>query len=135
MSHQHGVWNYAIMQGLVVLISGAAGIWLFYVQHQFENTYWERDPQWEYPQAALAGSSYYRLPKWLQWFSGSIGFHHIHHLSSKVPNYNLEACHRSNAMFQAVPTLTLKSSLRALSLRLWDEERHRLVGYDVSSVR
>lgn len=132
MSYQHGIWAYAIIQGLVVMISGAAGVWLFYVQHQFENTYWEHDTQWEYPQAALVGSSYYKLPKWLQWFSGNIGFHHIHHLSSKIPNYNLESCHQSSAMFKAVPTLTLMSSLRALSLRLWDEERYRLVGYEAS---
>lgn len=130
MSLKHGMGAYVLMQTLVVIIAGAAGVWLFYVQHQFEDTYWRRDDQWEYPQAAMAGSSFYKLPRWLQWFSGNIGFHHIHHLSSKIPNYNLEECHLSNAMFESVPTLTLGSSMRSLSLRLWDEDTERLVGYD-----
>ncbi|MCX6848198.1 MAG: fatty acid desaturase, partial [Verrucomicrobia bacterium] len=108
---------------------GGIGIWMFYVQHQFEDVYWERDENWDYTAAALQGSSFYKLPKVLQWFSGNIGFHHIHHLSPRIPNYNLERCHKADPMFQEVRPITLFSSLRSLSLRLWDEQLGRLVGY------
>ena len=104
-------------------------MWLFYVQHQFEDTYWEADPNWDFFMAAVRGSSYYKLPKWLQWFSGNIGFHHIHHLSSRIPNYNLERCHNSEPLFQSVRPMTLRSSLKSLGLRLWDEDKRSLVGY------
>jgi omega-6 fatty acid desaturase (delta-12 desaturase) len=87
-------------------------VWLFYVQHQFEDTYWEHTDDWEYAQAALQGSSYYKLPKVLQWFTGNIGLHHIHHLSSRIPNYALQQCHDDNPEFQQVSTLTLLSSQR-----------------------
>ncbi|HEV8599377.1 MAG TPA: fatty acid desaturase [Gemmatimonadales bacterium] len=113
----------------VVLISGTIGVWLFYVQHQFEDAYWRDSEDWDYATAAVAGSSYFRLPKVLQWFTGNIGFHHVHHLSPKIPNYQLERCHRENPTFQKVTTLTLWQSIRTLGLKLWDEESGRMVGF------
>jgi len=113
----------------VFLLSGAAGVWLFYVQHQFEDAYWRGGDDWDYATAAVAGSSYFRLPKVLQWFTGNIGFHHVHHLSPKIPNYRLERCHKENPTFQKVVTLTLRESVRTLGLRLWDEESGRMVGF------
>ena len=113
----------------VFLISGSAGVWLFYVQHQFEDAYWRGAPEWDYATAAVAGSSYFRLPKVLQWFTGNIGFHHVHHLSPKIPNYRLERCHRENPTFQKVTTLTMWESVRTLGLKLWDEDTGRMVGW------
>jgi omega-6 fatty acid desaturase (delta-12 desaturase) len=120
---------YLLIQVSVVSIGGTAGVWLFYVQHQFEGVYWERREEWDYTTAALQGSSFYKLPKVLQWFSGNIGFHHIHHLSPRIPNYNLEKCHNAEPLFQTVPPVTLFSSFKSFTFRLWDEQRHRLVGY------
>ncbi len=120
---------YLILQVTVVTIAGSAGIWLFYVQHQFEGVYWERREQWDYVKAALQGSSFYKLPRILQWFSGNIGFHHIHHLSPRIPNYHLEKCHRAEPLFQTVKPVTLLSSLKSFTFRLWDERRQRMVGY------
>jgi omega-6 fatty acid desaturase (delta-12 desaturase) len=99
------------------------------VQHQFEGVYWERGGNWDYTTAALQGSSFYKLPRVLQWFSGNIGFHHLHHLSSRIPNYHLEKCHEADPLFQSVPSVTLFASLKSLTFRLWDEQRRRLVGY------
>jgi omega-6 fatty acid desaturase (delta-12 desaturase) len=99
------------------------------VQHQFEGVYWDRREEWDYTEAALRGSSFYKLPRILQWFSGNIGFHHLHHLSPRIPNYHLEKCHEADPVFQRVPHVTLFTSLKSLSLRLWDEQRNRLVGY------
>jgi omega-6 fatty acid desaturase (delta-12 desaturase) len=113
----------------VIAIASAAGTWLFYVQHQFERTYWEHTPQWDYTLAAMHGSSYYKLPRILQWFTGNIGFHHIHHLSPRIPNYHLQKCHEQNPLLQRVVHLTLTSSLRTVWLALWDEERRRLVTF------
>lgn len=113
----------------IFLLSGAAGVWLFYVQHQFEDAYWREGKDWDYATAAVAGSSYFRLPKVLQWFTGNIGFHHVHHLSPKIPNYRLERCHRENPSFQKVVTLTMGQSVRTLWLKLWDEENGRMVGF------
>lgn len=123
-------WKAYLMIHLPILImAGAAGIWLFYVQHQFEDTYWNRDEQWDFAEAAFAGSSFYRLPRVLQWFSGNIGFHHVHHLSPKIPNYRLEACHRKFAALRTAPELGLRASLETAKLRLWDSERRKLVGW------
>jgi omega-6 fatty acid desaturase (delta-12 desaturase) len=113
----------------VIWISSTVGIWLFYVQHNFLPSYWERHENWEFPKAGLQGSSFYKLPALLQWFSGNIGFHHIHHLSPKIPNYNLPKCHEENSLFQVKP-LTIRSSLKSLSLRLYDEERRMMVGWE-----
>jgi omega-6 fatty acid desaturase (delta-12 desaturase) len=124
-----GVVPYLVIQLTVLLVAGAAGIWLFYLQHQFEDAYWERGENWDYAAAALQGSSFLRLPRIVQWFSGNIGFHHIHHLSPRIPNYNLERCHESDPVFQAVRPMTLLESLRALGLRLWDESAKKLVSF------
>lgn len=124
-----GLEAYLIIQLTILLVAGSAGIWLFYVQHQFEGVYWERREEWDYAIAALQGSSFYKLPKVLQWFSGNIGFHHIHHLSPRIPNYNLEKCYRAEPLFQTVKPVTLFASLKSLNLRLWDEQRRKLVSY------
>ena len=129
MSLTVGVKSYLLVQLPVLMITGSVGLWLFYVQHQFEGVYWERRRHWDFASAALNGSSFYKLPRLLQWFTGSIGFHHIHHLSPAIPNYNLEACHEANPIFRKVRAITLWSSTKALSLRLWDEQRKRLVGW------
>jgi omega-6 fatty acid desaturase (delta-12 desaturase) len=113
----------------VSMLSAAVGMWLFYVQHQFDGVYWARREKWDFAGAAVNGSSFYRLPKILQWFTGNIGFHHVHHLNPAIPNYNLERCHREQPMLRTVRPLTLFASLRSLTFRLWDEQRQRLVGY------
>ncbi len=119
-----------LMIGLpVIVLAATVGTWLFYVQHQFERTYWEHTPQWDYTLAALHGSSYYKLPRVLQWFTGNIGFHHIHHLSPRIPNYNLQKCHEENPALQRVVQLTLLGSLKTVLLALWDEEQRRLVTF------
>jgi omega-6 fatty acid desaturase (delta-12 desaturase) len=111
------------------LLAGSAGIWLFYVQHQFEDAYWESSEQWSYADAALRGSSYLKLPKVLQFFTGNIGLHHVHHLSARVPNYNLQRAHDEVPLFHDVPVLTMGDGLRATRLKLWDGERGRLVTF------
>ena len=99
------------------------------MQDQFEDAYWEQEESWDYNLAALKGSSYYKLPKVLQWFTGNIGFHHIHHLSPRIPNYRLEQCHEENPIFQETIQLTLRTSLASMFLSLWDEDRKRLVSF------
>ena len=113
----------------VVLIAGALGVWLFYVQHQFETTYWVRGEEWDVAKAAIEGSSFYDLPLVLHWFTGNIGYHHIHHLASRIPNYNLRACFESNPLLRKAPTLTIWQSLRCVNFKLWDEELQRMVGF------
>jgi omega-6 fatty acid desaturase (delta-12 desaturase) len=112
-----------------LLLAGAAGIWLFYVQHQFEDTYWQPHDGWKYADAALRGASYYRLPRVLEWMTGSIGLHHVHHIDPRIPNYKLRQCHEENSEFHDVTVLTLRESLRTASLKLWDADRGRLVGF------
>jgi omega-6 fatty acid desaturase (delta-12 desaturase) len=124
-----GLKAYLIIQLTILATAGSIGVWLFYVQHQFEGVYWERGDDWDFTQAALQGSSFYKLPKVLQWFSGNIGFHHIHHLSPRIPNYRLEKCHQAEPLFQTVKPVTLFSSLKSFSFRLWDEQQRKLVGY------
>jgi len=121
--------EFLILQLPTMGIAGTAGVWMFYVQHQYDTVYWEKHNDWDYTSAALQGSSFYKLPKVLQWFSGNIGFHHIHHLNPRIPNYNLERCHNSHEIFTSIPPLTLRTSLKSLSLRLWDEESKTLVGF------
>lgn len=113
----------------VLLLSGAAGVWLFYVQHQFESAYWRRSDAWNIEQSAVAGSSYYDLPAILRWFSGNIGYHHLHHMATRIPNYRLRECFDSDASLQQVPRLTLWTSLRTARLRLWDEQALRMVPF------
>jgi omega-6 fatty acid desaturase (delta-12 desaturase) len=124
-----GLKAWLILQLTVLMTAASAGVWLFYVQHQFEGVYWERNEDWDYATAALKGSSFYKLPRVLQWFSGNIGFHHIHHLSPRIPNYHLEKCHQAEPLFQTVKPVTLFSSFKSFTFRLWDEQRRKLVGY------
>ncbi|HRX86373.1 MAG TPA: fatty acid desaturase, partial [Phycisphaerae bacterium] len=102
---------------------------LFYVQHQFEDAYWERGAAWDRTAACLQGSSYYALPRVLEWFTGSIGYHHIHHLDSRIPNYRLKACFAADRRLQDVRHLTIRQSLACLTAKLWDEEQGRMVGF------
>lgn len=119
----------------IFYLSGVLGIWLFYVQHQFEDTYYESEQNWNYEEAAFEGSSFYKLPKILHWITGNIGFHHIHHLSSRIPNYYLERVHDKNPYPQRVRTITLPTSLRSLKFRIWNEEHKRLVRFkDIKQV-
>ena len=121
---------YVIVQLLVLFFGASAGIWLFYIQHNFEDVYWETHSQWDYFKASLQGSSFYKLPAVLRWFSGNIGYHHIHHLGAKIPNYNLPRAYKENPIFHVKP-LTILSSLKSLTLRLYDEETRKLVGWSV----
>jgi omega-6 fatty acid desaturase (delta-12 desaturase) len=111
------------------LLAGSAGIWLFYVQHQFEDAYWKQSSDWSYIDAALHGSSYLKLPRVLQFFSGNIGLHHVHHLNAKIPNYNLQRAHDENPIFHQVPVLTLRDGVRAMRLKPWDESRGSLITF------
>jgi omega-6 fatty acid desaturase (delta-12 desaturase) len=123
-------WKAYLMIHIPVLFfMCSAGVWLFYVQHNFEGTYWERNEKWDFFKAGFQGSSFYKLPAVLQWFTGNIGFHHIHHLNSRIPNYRLPRCYRENPVFHVRP-LTLLSSLRSARLRLWDEQNRRMVGFE-----
>ncbi len=128
------VWSvgwktYLLVQLPVLLLGTSAGVWLFYVQHNFDPTYWERHNKWEFVKAGFEGSSYYQLPAILQWFTGNIGFHHIHHLSPKIPNYKLPKCYRENSVFHVRP-MTILASLSSLKMRLYDEERRIMVGWE-----
>jgi omega-6 fatty acid desaturase (delta-12 desaturase) len=122
--------SFVMIQGPIFMVSGLLGIWLFYVQHQFEDSYFENEDEWSYVQAAVDGSSYYKLPKLLQWITGNIGFHHVHHLSPKVPNYNLEKAHLATPPLHKATTITVATSLKSLRYRLWDEERKTFVAFN-----
>jgi len=123
-------WRAAVLVYVPAMyIAAAAGIWLFYVQHQFEDAYWKDHGEWDYATSAIRGSSYFKLPAVLQWFTGNIGLHHVHHLGPRIPNYKLERCHTENPLFHQVTVLTLRQSLATMRLALWDEESQRLVGY------
>jgi omega-6 fatty acid desaturase (delta-12 desaturase) len=118
-----------MLQAPIVLISSMAGVWLFYTQHQFEYTYWRRKGEWDFDEAAIQGSSFYDLPRLLSWFTADIGIHHIHHLSSRIPNYRLRECLAENPEFHDVGRLTLRDSFRCAFLALWDEGADRLVSF------
>lgn len=124
-----GFWTVAIVHLTLVVVAGSAGVWLFYVQHQFEETSWDRAEAWDFYRAGVHGSSFYDLPRVLHWLTGNIGYHHIHHLASQIPNYHLAACFRENPSLQRVTRLTLRQSLRCARLKLWDEDRRALVGF------
>ncbi|CAM4304705.1 fatty acid desaturase [Bacillus paramycoides] len=124
-----GWQSFLLVQGSIFLISGSVGIWLFYVQHTFEDSYFEEDKEWEYVKAAVEGSSFYKLPKLLQFLTGNIGFHHVHHLSPRVPNYKLEEAHNNTLPLKNVPTITLATSLRSIRFRLWDEQNNNFVSF------
>ncbi|EJP99563.1 fatty acid desaturase [Bacillus cereus] len=121
--------SFLLVHGSIFLIAGSIGIWLFYVQHTFEDSYFEEDKEWEYVKAAVEGSSFYKLPKILQFLTGNIGFHHVHHLSPRVPNYKLEEAHNNTLPLKNVPTITLATSLRSIRFRLWDEQNNNFVSF------
>lgn len=124
-----GFKEFLMIQAPITIFSSIVGVWMFYVQHQFEDVYWEHSEDWDYMRASLEGSSFYKLPKLFQWFSGNIGFHHIHHLSHRIPNYKLEECYNSEPIFQEIEPLTFVQSLRLINFRLWDEETRTMVGW------
>jgi len=124
-----GVPIFLLIELPLRVLSAAAGSWLFYIQHQYEEAYWQPQQSWDFLESALAGSSYYRLPRVLRWFTGNIGYHHIHHLNSRIPNYNLAACYAAEPAFRQVVTLGLWQSFRCASLKLWDEESQRMVTF------
>jgi len=130
-----GWQSFLLVHGTIFLIAGSVGIWLFYVQHTFEDSYFEEDKDWEYVKAAVEGSSFYKLPKILQFLTGNIGFHHVHHLSPRVPNYKLEEAHNNTLPLKNVPTITLATSLQSLRFRLWDEKSNNFVSFkDVKNI-
>lgn len=124
-----GFLPWLAIQLTTITVAATSGVWLFYVQHQYEDTYWADGEEWDYTAAAIDGSSFYKLPKVLQWFSGNIGFHHIHHLSSRIPNYRLEECHNSHPMFRDVKPLTPLASWKCMTFRLWDQENKKLISF------
>jgi omega-6 fatty acid desaturase (delta-12 desaturase) len=124
-----------LIQLPIMAIAAIIGVWLFAVQHRFEETIWQRDPEWKFGSASLQGSSYLKLPRILQWFTGNIGFHHIHHLNPRIPNYRLPDCQIAIPELRSVPSLRLWDALRAPFFALWDEERQRMVGFSVSRSR
>jgi omega-6 fatty acid desaturase (delta-12 desaturase) len=128
-------WQFMLVAYFLPYYAAAmAGVWLFYVQHQFEDAYWADHNEWNYVDAALLGSSHLRLPRVLAWFTGNIGLHHVHHVAPRIPNHRLQECHDRNPLFQKSPTVTLRSGTRALRLALWDEDGKRLVSFrDIDS--
>jgi acyl-lipid omega-6 desaturase (Delta-12 desaturase) len=124
-----GFKAYALIQFPVIFFAGVIGVWLFYIQHQFEGVYWSRHDQWDPIKASLHGSSYYKLPKVIQWFTGNIGLHHIHHLRSRIPNYNLQKAYDDTKAFLDIKPLTIRKSITCLQLKLWDEKDQKLVGF------
>jgi omega-6 fatty acid desaturase (delta-12 desaturase) len=124
-----GFKAYALIQFPVLFFAGVIGVWLFYIQHQFEGVYWSRHTQWDSITASLQGSSYYKLPKVLQWFTGNIGLHHVHHLRPRIPNYNLQSAYDDTKVFLDVKPLTIGKSITCLRLKLWDEKGQKLVGF------
>jgi omega-6 fatty acid desaturase (delta-12 desaturase) len=124
-----GLGPFLLVHVPVVMLASSVGSWLFFVQHQFERAYWEPDDRWDFVRSAIEGSSYYRLPRVLQWFTGNIGFHHIHHLDSRIPNYNLSDCHAAVPELRQAVTLGIWDSLRCARLKLWDERLQRMVTF------
>jgi acyl-lipid omega-6 desaturase (Delta-12 desaturase) len=120
---------YLLIQGTTLVVAGAVGAWMLYVQHQYEETYYQAADEWEFERSALQGSSFLRLPRPLAWVVGNANYHHVHHLSAKIPNYRLRAAHEEQPMFARTPEVTLRTGIGALRLKLWDGERQCLVGY------
>lgn len=130
MSLLIGFWTFAVIQLSILYIAAISGLWLFYLQHQYEDVSWFRNNDWNFRTVALHGSSFVKFPKLLQWFSGNIGFHHIHHMNARIPNYNLNKCYRENTVFKEVKPVTFLMSLRSLKLRLWDEQIQKMVSFN-----
>jgi omega-6 fatty acid desaturase (delta-12 desaturase) len=124
-----GLRTFLVIYLPMVAISATAGVWLFYVQHQFDGTYWAEKGAWDSTRAALEGSSFYKLPAVLQWFTGNIGYHHVHHVRARIPNYHLQRCHEAIPAIRAVRPLGLLESLQCAWLDLWDEEQHKLISF------
>lgn len=124
-----GLKTYVLIQLPTILLAGAIGVWMFYVQHQFAGVYWSRHAEWDPVKAALRGSSYYRLPRLLQWFTGNIGLHHIHHAQPRIPFYKLPQCYAETPVMQEVMPLTVRGSFASLFLNLWDEKRNKLISF------
>ncbi|HSM61166.1 MAG TPA: fatty acid desaturase [Longimicrobiales bacterium] len=124
-----GLQRFLLVQGPLTFIASSLGVWLFYVQHQFEHTYWQWHRSWDYYEASLYGSSYLVLPKPLQWITASIGVHHVHHMSARIPNYKLQQVHDENPEFHVVSKVTLKDTWHLVNLTLWDEEHNRLIRF------
>jgi omega-6 fatty acid desaturase (delta-12 desaturase) len=135
MAELVGLRKFLLVQLPISVIAGSLGVFLFYIQHQFEDTHWREHIKWNFHTAAFWGSSLYELPPVLRWFSGNIGFHHVHHLASKISNYRLRRCLAENPPLQQANRLTLPQSLSCMSLKLWDEEHHKLVGFRSISAR
>lgn len=127
--------RFLLLDAPSALMAGSIGVWLFYVQHQYEQGYWKDSASWSYEEAALRGASYLKLPKVLQFFTGNIGLHHVHHLSARIPNYNLQGAHDALPLFREVPTLSLWGGIRCVKLKLWDEEHGRLVTFRQARLR
>jgi omega-6 fatty acid desaturase (delta-12 desaturase) len=121
--------TYLLIQGTTLVAGGAVAAWMLYIQHQYEDTYYMSGGDWQFELAALKGSSYLELPRPLAWVVGNANYHHVHHLSAKIPNYRLRAAHDEQPMFAATPVVTLRNSVAALRLKLWDEQRGCLVGF------
>ena len=134
MSMLIGVKAFILIQLPIISFAGIFGFWLFYVQHQFAGVYWARKGEWDALRAAMEGCSFYRLPAVLRWFSGNIGYHHVHHLGAKIPNYRLKECYDAVPALQARTPLTFRNSLSTIHLKVWDEERRELVGLQVVDV-
>ncbi|ESS72642.1 fatty acid desaturase Des [Methyloglobulus morosus KoM1] len=130
MSLTLGFYNYLLIQFPIILIAASVGMWMFYVQHQYEDVYWARNDSWDLTRSGLEGSSYYKLPVVMQWIVGNIGLHHIHHVRANIPNYNLQRCYNEVPALQAVTPLTLRKSVQSLWLNLWDEEKQKLVSFN-----
>jgi omega-6 fatty acid desaturase (delta-12 desaturase) len=129
LSFMFGIEAYLVIQLSVMFVGGSIGVWMFYVQHQFEEVYWEEASGWNSVDAALKGSTFYQLPAVLEWFSGNIGYHHIHHLNSRIPNYHLKACYKSISELQEVKTVRFKDSLHLALLQIYDQKRKRLISF------
>jgi omega-6 fatty acid desaturase (delta-12 desaturase) len=126
-----GVWQYLAIQVAVLWMAGSAGIWLFYVQHQFEDSYWDRAENWNYVASALLGASFYKLPGLLKWFSGNIGYHHVHHLSPRIPNYYLDRAHAGTPVIRKwARVIPFAAGLRTTRLKLWSEPKDKMVGFE-----
>ena len=129
-----GLKHFLLVQLAVGIMTATAGVWFFYIQHQFPDAWWSRDDNWNIVDASLRGSSYYDLPRVLQWMTGNIGFHHIHHLNSRIPNYKLERCMIENPILQNASRLTFWKSFKCVSLALWDEDKQKLVSFKAAAV-
>jgi omega-6 fatty acid desaturase (delta-12 desaturase) len=130
-----GLGTFLLIQGTTLVAGGAIAAWMLYVQHQYEDTYYRAPGEWQFELAALQGSSYLHLPRPLAWVVGNANFHHVHHLSAKIPNYRLRAAHQSHAMFRRTPVITPRSSIGTFRLKLWDTESRRLVAFPKLSRR